>query len=716
MSFKNRAATTIAAGAASFALALGVAPISGAQDAAPAAVAASNNGTISVSTDSALDFRIVVVDGKPTVMISNGSNGGQSGSNESGSQTGSDESESAAPTTEKSEPIDNAKPSDGESNTATSEDLESRSALDWLTDYIDNKKDGETFDEFVDRAKKSAEEGKTVEKGNDSTGTAVLDPESGEVRFKLADLLKELGISPKGVDGTESNADAENKTNLDELAKLVDEGAVSFDEIPDFVKISGKNGITANTEGVEPGTYPISGTATDAEGNPKPFKFEIKVEDTGKSGDSNNDDNGSTSAPETSSSASSESDDESADSSAPSESQSAEPSEGSDSSESSEPSSEKSDENDADDEDKSEASSNKFFEDAEVRPGSSLTVKPKSDAENLDDYFFADAMKDEKWIDVKPDGTVDIEMSDGASEGDRDVYVAYVKKSDKEAFDDGDKSVIKFDKFNLKVSKDAKESEKETDATADQGDDNVDTMKKSLSDATNKLREGAKSDDSKDGASDNKSDGLYDDVDVAVGDSATVSPNDAKDRVFAAVLLTTEDGNAVAEADNFPIDPMTEELDIDDKGEITISPSGELLKAGKYKASVITSKVDNGEKFSKLVENQDLEGIIKSGEVHEFNVNVTGESSEDGDDAGATGATAADMNQGGANGAGGNAAPAGSAGEQPAAQPQAQYDPQSEGSLAQTGVSLYAQLGLAASMLALAGIAAVTLRRRGFAQ
>ena len=241
MSFKNRAATTIAAGAASFALALGVAPISGAQDAAPTAAAASNNGTISASTDSALDFRIVVVDGKPTVMISNGSNGGHSDSNESGSQTGSDESESAAPTTEKSEP------SDGESNTATSEDLESRSAIDWLTDYIDNKKDGETFDEFVDRAKKSAEEGKTVEKGNDSTGTAVLDPESGEVRFKLADLLKELGISPKGVDGTESSADAENKSNLDELAKLVDEGAVSFDEIPDFVKISGKNGITANT-------------------------------------------------------------------------------------------------------------------------------------------------------------------------------------------------------------------------------------------------------------------------------------------------------------------------------------------------------------------------------------------------------------------------------------------------------------------------------------
>lgn len=706
MSFKNRAATTIAAGAASFALALGVAPISGAQDAAPAAAAASNNGTISVSTDSALDFRIVVVDGKPTVMISNGSNGGHSGSNESGSQTGSDESESAAPTIEKSEP------SDDESNTATSEDLESRSAIDWLTDYIDNKKEGEKFDEFVERAKKSAEEGKTVEKGNDSTGTAVLDPESGEVRFKLADLLKELGISPKGVDGTESSADAENKTNLDELAKLVDEGAVSFDEIPDFVKISGKNGITANTEGVEPGTYPISGTATDAEGNPKPFKFEIKVEDTGKSGDSNNGDNGSTSAPETSSSAPSESGDESADPSAPSESQSAEPSEGSDSSESSEPSSEKSDEIDADDEDKPEASSNKFFEDAEVRPGSSLTVKPKSDAENLDDYFFADAMKDEKWIDVKPDGTVDIEMSDGASEGDRDVYVAYVKKSDKEAFDDGDKSVIKFDKFNLKVSKDAKESEKETDATADQGDDNVDTMKKSLSDATNKLREGAKSGDGKDGASDNKSDGLYDDVDVAVGDSATVSPNDAKDRVFAAVLLTTEDGNAVAEADNFPIDPMTEELSIDDKGEITISPNGELLKAGKYNASVITSKADNAEEFSKLVENQDLEGIVKSGEVHEFNVNVTGESSEDGDGADATGATAADMNQGGTNGAGGNAAPAGNAGEQPAAQ----YDPQSEGSLAQTGVSLYAQLGLAASMLALAGIAAVTLRRRGFAQ
>lgn len=705
MSFKNRAATTIAAGAASFALALGVAPISGAQDAAPTATAASNNGTISIPTDSALDLRVVVADGKPTVMISNGSNGGQSGSNESGSQTGSSGSENATSTTEKSEPTDSSKPSDDKSNTATSEDLESRSAIDWLTDYIENKKDGETFGEFVDRAKKSAEEGKPVEKGNDSTGTAVLDPESGEVRFKLADLLKELGISPKGVDGTESSTDAENKANLDELAKLVDEGKVTFKELPEFVEISGKNGITANTEGVEPGTYPISGTAIDAEGNPKPFKFEIKVEDTGKSDDS-------TSAPETSSSAPSESDDESADPSAPSESQSAEPSEGSNASESSEPTSEKSDENDVDDEKKSEASSNKFYEDAEVRPGSSLTIKPKSDAENLDDYIFANAMKGEKWVDVKKDGTVDIEMSDGASEGDRDVYVAYVKKSDEAKFNDGDKSVIKLDKFNLKVSKDAKESEKETDATADQGDDKVDAMKKSLSDATNKLREGAKSGDGKNSASDNKSDGLYDDADVEIGESVTVSPNDAKDRVFAAVLFTTEDGNAVAEADNFPIDPMTEELDIDDKGVITISPSGELLKAGKYKASVITSKVDNAEEFSKLVENQDLEGIVKSGEVHEFNVNITGESSED-DAADATGAAAADMNQGGANGAGGNTAPAG---EQPAAQPQAQYDPQSEGSLAQTGVSLHAQLGLAASMIALAGIAAVAMRRRGFTQ
>ena len=123
---------------------------------------------------------------------------------------------------------------------------------------------------------------------------------------------------------------------------------------------------------------------------------------------------------------------------------------------------------------------------------------------------------------------------------------------------------------------------------------------------------------------------------------------------------------------------------------------------------MITSKPDNAKKFESLVEEQDLEGIVTAGEVHEFNVKITGDKSDDADKNGADAAAA----QNGVNGANG----AGGAGEQPAPQPQAQYDPQSEGSLAQTGVSLYAQLGLAASALALAGIAAVAMRRRGFTQ
>lgn len=668
MSFKNRAATTVAAGAASFALALGATPLAGAQDASNA-TDAPGNGTISVPTDSALDMRVAVVDGKPTVTVSNASNSDQPGSNNSApnNSPSSESKPSAAGSSENNTPTseasgDNAEPTDGKK--LTTEDLDARNAIDWIFDYIKNKKDGEKFSEFIDRVKSDVENGKPVEKGNDSTGSSVLDTETGDIRSNLSDLLSKLGITPKGVDGTESRADAKNKTNLEELTKLIDDIKVKLDEIPDFVKSNGKNGLTANTEGVKPGTYSINGTVTDADGNEKKFKFDIKVEDPGKS-DNNSEGAGSTEGNKT----------------------------------------DESDKPDADGA-KSEASENQFYDDAEVRPGSSLTVKPKSDAEGLDDYVFMNAMNDEKWIDVKEDGTVDINMSDGASEGERDVYVAYAKRSDMSKVNSGDKSAIKLDKFKLNVSKDAKDTEKdagkgtdkENDASAKQGDENAETMNKSLNDATNKLNEGSKSD------SDKQSDGLYDDTEVAIGDSVTASPNDAGDRVFAAVLLTNDNDEPVAEADNFPIDPMTDEISIDDKGEITIAPSGELLKAGEYKASVITSKPENAKEFASLVEKQDLDGIVKNGEVHEFGVNVTGEASND--------AAAAQNGAGAANGVGAAQNGAGDAGEQP----QAQYDPQAEGSLAQTGVSLYAQLGLAASALALAGIAAVIMRRRGSAQ
>ena len=664
MSFKNRAATTVAAGAASLALALGTTPLAGAQDASNA-TNASGTGTISVPSDSTLDMRVAVVDGKPNVMVSNSSNvpsATQPESNNSAlSESGSNESDKPATET----PDDKTEPTDDEK--VTTEDLGARNALDWIFDYIKNKKDGEKFGEFIDRVKSDVEKGKPVEKGNDSTGSSVLDTATGDIRSNLSDLLSKLGITPKGVDGTESRADAKNKTNLEELTKLIDDIKVKLDEIPDFVKSNGKNGLTANTEGVKPGTYSINGTVTDADGNEKKFKFDIKVEDNGKA-DGNSEGTGSTEGNKT----------------------------------------DESDKPDADGA-KSEASENQFYDDAEIRPGSSLTVKPKSDVEGLDGYVFMNAMNDEKWIDVKEDGTVDIEMSDGASEGERDVYVAYAKRSDMSKINNGDKSAIKLDKFKLNVSKDAKETEKSTDkrtdkendASANQSGENTEAMNKSLNDATNKLNEGSKSGSDGNNTSDKRSDGFYDDVEVAVGDSVTASPNDAQDRVFAAVLLTDENDDPVAEADNFPIDPTTEEISIDDKGEITIAPSGELLKAGEYKASVITSKPENADKFASLVENQDLEGIISEGEVHEFGVSVTGEAS-DNDNGGGAGADAAAAQNG--------------AGEQPADQPQAQYDPQSEGSLAQTGVSLYAQLGLAAAALVLAGIAAVFMRRRGFTQ
>lgn len=721
MSFKNRAATTIAAGAASFALAVGLTPAAFAQDSADA----SSNHELNIPTDSALDMRVVVLDGKPTVMISNGS-GSHGTSSDAGNNEGDTSGDATAtpaveptttPTLERS-PSANAGGMPSESIDDVDKLREHWESIKndpaFMVGYLENRKDGESFAEYKERLYKSITENEKVERGNDSTGNAIFDTKTGEIRFQLADLLKELGITPKGVDGSEyASAEEENKANLDKLTKLIDEGKVTFDELPEFVEISGENGLTANTEGVEPGSYPVSGVAIDDEGNKTPFSFKIKVEASGSQNEETKPSQTESAEKTTESNApESETGEPSKEPSAESETSEAseEPSSESETSESSEaPSSESK----SDDDKEEQASSNKFYDDAEIRPGSSLTIKPKSDAKDLDDYVFMNAMSDAPWISVNEKGVIDVDMSDGASEGDRDIYVGYVKRSDMAKFNDGDKSVVNLDKFTLKVSKDAKATEKETDATADQGNDKVNAMKKSLADATSKLREGVKSGDNARESSDKKHDGLYDDVKVEIGDSVTVSPNDAKDRVFAAVLFTTEDGSAIAEADNFPIDPMTEELDINDEGEITIAPSGELLKAGDYKASVITSKADNAEKFAKLVENQDLEGIVTAGEVHEFNVSVSGETSKDDNSGDANGNSAVGANQGDT---GGNAAPAGNAGGQPAGQPQAQYNPQSDGSLAQTGVSLYTQLGLAASALAIAGLAAVTMRRRGFAQ
>lgn len=717
MSFKNRAATAVAAGAASLALIAGIAPIAAAQDTNAAASASeSNTGSIVVPTDSSLNLRVVIVDGKPTVMISNGYTGGRNSDSNEPKPTTPKPSATAtttktttatvtktaaatsAPTTATKSATPTTSGAAGSSAPSVSEsELESRSDIDWVVDWIDNKNEGESFGDYVERVKNGAAKNKPTEKGNDSSGIAILDTETGEVRFKLSDLLKELGISPKGVDGTESSTDSKNKANLDELSKLIDEGSVSFDKLPSFVKLSGKNGATIDTEGVKPGTYVISGTATDANGNNEPFKFEIKVEGTNTS-ETTNSSSTETKSSETKPSVTKTSEAKT------SETKTSDP--------------KSSETKRADDNAKSKTYYNKFYENAEIRPGASLTIKPKSDADNLGDYVFMNAMVGNDWIDVKADGTININMSDGASEGDRDIYVAYVKKSDEAKATAGDTSVVKLDSFKLTVSKDAKmstkqtetsakqttTSAKQTDARAKQGDDPVSSMKQSLSDATNKLRAGAESN----GGS-KKNTGLYDDVEVAIGDSVTASPNDAEGRVFGAVLLETDDGTAVAEADNLTRESTSDELVINDKGEITISPKGKSIKPGKYTASVIASKSGGSEEFMKSIKSQDFDGFVKTGEVHEFSVNVTGEVYDEPTSDGTSGAAAG----GSQGGAGANAAP--NAAAQPAAQPAAQYNPQSQASLAQTGVSLYAQLGLAASLLALAGAAALMLRRRGFA-
>ena len=679
MSFKNRAATAIAAGAASFALIAGIAPVATAAQSEGNVVSTneSNGGSITVPTDSSLNLRVVIVDGKPTVMISSGYSGG--GSNVGSSETKPSEtkpSETKPSETKPNEtkpnetkpnetkPSESSEPSSDKPSDSDSK-LESRSELAWIIDWVENKKDGESFTDYVKRVKKDAAENKLTEKGNDSSGIAILDTETGEIRFKLSDLLKELGISPKGVDGTES--ESKNKANLDELSKLIDEGSVSFNELPSFVKISGKNGVTVDTKGVKPGAYSISGTATDADGNEKPFKFEIKVDGSDESDDAK-----------------------------PSETEGAKPSE------TNKPSETKGFDDDA----KSEASNNKFYENAEVRPGSSLTIKPKSDVGDLSNYVFMNAMGEEKWIEVKPDGTINIEMSDGASEGERDIYVAYVKKDDEAKAIAGDTSVMKLDRFKLNVSKNAKASDKDADASAKQDGNPVDKMKSSLTDATKKLREGAKSN-----GDSNKSTGLYNDVEVAIGSSKTVKPNDEKSRVFGAVLLTAEDGRPVVASDNSATKESSGELAMNDKGEITISPSGKIIKPGKYTASVITSKAGKADEFKKNVDADNFDGFMETAEVHDFSVTVTGDAADESNARDASGAAAGSGSQGGA----GADTAYDAAAEQPVAQPAAQYSPQSQGSLAQTGVSLYAQLGLAASLLALAGAAAFMTRRRGFA-
>lgn len=731
MSFKNRAATALAAGTASFALIAGIAPIAMAQDTNNAtSTRASNNGSIVVPTDSALNLRVVMADGKPTVMISNGYTGGSNGGNNSGSNepkptttkaTATEtttatvtKTAAAAPTTtaastSKGSPsttkgsqstTSNAAASSGTPSVSES-DLESRSDIEWVVDWIDHKNEGESFGDYVERVKNDAAKNKPTEKGNDSSGIAILDTETGEVRFKLSDLLKELGISPKGVDGTESSAESKNKANLDELSKLIDEGSVSFNKLPSFVKLSGKNGATIDTNGVKPGTYVISGTAIDANGNKSPFKFEIEVEDSGTP-ESTKPTSSKVKPSETATSETKPSETK------PSETK---PSETAKSTET-KPS-----------ETELKSSGGKFYENAEIRPGSSLTIKPKSDVDNLDDYVFMNAMVGDDWIDVKDDGTITINMSDGASEGTRDIYVAYVKKSDEAKALEGDTSVVSLDRFKLTVSKDAKMSTeaagtstttttptstkttgtptKTADARAKQGEDPVSSMKESLNNATNKLRERAES---------NKGTGLYDDVEVAIGDTATVSPNDKEDRAFGAVLLTTGDGRPVVAAESFSTEETSGELGMNDEGKITISPD-KIIKPGKYTASVITSKPGKADEFKKHAKDDNFDGFMTTGEIHEFSVTVTGEVSDDSDTDGASSAASGGGSQ---SGAGANNAPAQPA-PQPAAQPAAQYAPQSAGTLAQTGVSLYAQLGLATSLLALAGVAAFAFRRRGFA-
>ena len=224
------------------------------------------------------------------------------------------------------------------------------------------------------------------------------------------------GSSNGGSSDGSSNGDSSNGDDGDE--PTVPSGDEIFEaiELPDFLTVTKDGLVVGDTTGVKPGTYRIVGHIIGPDGetvDTVEFSFRVgddsgdEDEDGGNGSDDGDEDGGNGSDDDNGSDGGDEdggngSDDEDEDGDG----------DGGDEDE---------------DEDDGSVTGDVKYSDVTLTAGESKTVKPEG---NTEDYvFMSNVSRDVDWVDVSPDGTVELTPGTGVSAGDVGISVSYIERS-----------------------------------------------------------------------------------------------------------------------------------------------------------------------------------------------------------------------------------------------------------------------------------------------
>ena len=256
------------------------------------------------------------------------------------------------------------------------------------------------------------------------------------------------GSSNGGSSNGSSNGDSSNGDDGDE--PTVPSGDEIFEaiELPDFLTVTKDGLVVGDTTGVKPGTYRIVGHIIGPDGETvDTVEFSFRVGDDSGDGDGNDggsgNDNGSDDSDDDGGNGSGDnngSDDDGGNGS------------GNDNG---------SDGGDEDeDEDGGSVTGDVKYSDVTLKAGESKTVKPEG---NTEDYvFMSNVSRDVDWVDVSPDGTVELTPGTGVSAGDVGISVSYIERSKVgDLLASGDKSNpdLKTTEFTAHVERDTSDAD-----------------------------------------------------------------------------------------------------------------------------------------------------------------------------------------------------------------------------------------------------------------
>ena len=236
------------------------------------------------------------------------------------------------------------------------------------------------------------------------------------------------GSSNGGSSNGSSNGGSSNGDDGDE--PTVPSGDEIFEaiELPDFLTVTKDGLVVGDTTGVKPGTYRIVGHIIGPDGETiDTVEFSFRVGDDSGDGDGNNGGSGDNNGPDgDGGNGSGNNDGSDGDGGNGSGDNNGSDGDGGNGS-GNDNGSDGGDEDEDEDEDGGSVTGDVKYSDVTLKAGESKTVKPEG---NTEDYvFMSNVSRDVDWVDVSPDGTVELTPGTGVSAGDVGISVSYIERS-----------------------------------------------------------------------------------------------------------------------------------------------------------------------------------------------------------------------------------------------------------------------------------------------